>query len=181
MAIAVSGAVVDMNEVDLRQKPQALLACSPKGTVPVLQLPDGVVIEESLDIMRWALAINDPQAWMDCEPAEALHLIERNDGSFKQDLDRYKYADRFPEHSAIHYRDQAETFLTVLNTRLTGQAYLMRDRISLVDVALFPFVRQFAHADRIWFYASPYRHLIRWLDEFLQSPLFISVMGKKET
>jgi glutathione S-transferase len=183
MAIAVSGAEVEMHEVDLREKPPALLVCSPKGTVPVLQLPDGVVIDESLDIMRWALAINDPQAWMGESgelPAEALHLIEQNDGSFKQDLDRYKYADRFPELSAVHHREQAETFLAALNTRLAGRAYLTHDRISLVDVALFPFVRQFAHVDRDWFYASQYRHLIKWVDEFLQSSLFISVMRKKE-
>jgi glutathione S-transferase len=180
MAIEVSGAEVEMHEVDLRHKPQVLLACSPKGTVPVLRLPDGRVIDESLDIMRWALSINDPQGWMDSEPAETLHLIEQNDGSFKQDLDRYKYPDRFPEQSAVYYRKQAETFLTALNTRLAGHSYLMRNRLSLVDVALFPFVRQFAHVDRDWFYASPYRHLIGWLDEFLQSPLFIAVMRKKE-
>jgi glutathione S-transferase len=107
-------------------------------------------------------------------------LIEQNDGPFKQDLDRYKYAGRYPEHSAVHYREQAETFIAALDTRLAGQAYLTRDRISLVDVALFPFVRQFAHVDRDWFYASQYRHLVRWLDGFLQSPLFIAVMRKKE-
>jgi glutathione S-transferase len=180
MAIAVSGAEVETHEVDLRVKPQAMLACSPKGTVPVLQLPDGRVIDESLDIMRWALAINDPQAWMEGQPAETLHLIEQNDGPFKQELDRYKYADRFPQHSRVYYRQQAEVFLAALNTRLAGQAHLLGDRIKLVDVALFPFVRQFAHVDRDWFYASQYRHLVRWLDGFLQSPLFIAVMRKKE-
>jgi len=171
-----------MHEVDLRNKPQALVACSPKATVPVLQLPDGAVIDESLDIMRWALAINDPQAWLDGNrelPAEARPIIEQNDGSFKQALDRYKYAARFPERSAVYYREQAETFLAALNSRLGRHAYLMRDRISFLDVALFPFVRQFAHVDRDWFYASQYSHLIRWLDDFLRSPLFIAVMRTK--
>jgi glutathione S-transferase len=109
MAIAVSRVEVEMHEVDLRKKPEALLACSPKATVPVLQLCDGAVIDESLDIMRWALAIRDPQEWMggsDGLPDEALELIRRNDGSFKHDLDRYKYADRFPQHSARYYREQ---------------------------------------------------------------------------
>jgi glutathione S-transferase len=181
LAIKVSGVEVEMREVDLRNKPHSMLECSPKGTVPVLQLADGVVIEESLDIMQWALAINDPQGWMTGGAelsVEALTLIHQNDGPFKRYLDRYKYAERFPEHPAVYYREQAEVFLSELDTRLGKQTYLMGDRPGVSDAAIFPFVRQFAHVDREWFYASRYERLRTWLDGWLQSSLFESVMRK---
>lgn len=181
LAVKASAVQVDMHEVSLRDKPQALLDCSPKGTVPVLRLPDGTVIEQSLDIMKWALAINDPQQWMDgrCElSAEAAALIEQNDGRFKQDLDRYKYAERFPEFPAAHYRELGGLFLSVLSDRLARHACLMSDQLSFADMAIFPFVRQFAHVDKEWFYANADTHLIRWLDGLLESALFISVMEK---
>lgn len=130
LAIGVSGVEVELREVDLRDKPQAMLDCSPKGTVPVLQLADGSVIDESLDIMRWALAINDPMGWCN-ETSEALALIAQNDSSFKQNLDRYKYADRHPEHSAEYYRGQAELFLLLLDTRLAEQKYLMGNQVDM--------------------------------------------------
>jgi len=183
LAIAVSSIEVEMHEVDLRHKPQALLDCSPKGTVPVLQLADGTVIDESLDIMRWALAIHDPQGWLggnSALSAEAHTLIEQNDGPFKQALDRYKYAERHPEHPAAHYRAQAETFLATLNARLTRHRYLISDQPSLADMAIFPFVRQCAHVDKQWFYATPHTDLIRWLDALLQSALFTAVMQTRE-
>jgi glutathione S-transferase len=166
-----------MHEVDLRHKPQAMLDLSPKGTVPVLLLADGTVIDESLDIMRWALAINDPQAWQN-ESADALALITQNDGSFKQNLDRYKYADRFPEHASAYYRGQAEIFLLLLDNRLAEQKYLMGDQPDMTDMAILPFVRQFAHVDKEWFYASRYTHVVKWLDGLLQSALFIAAMKK---
>lgn len=180
LAIKVSGVDVEMREVDLRHKPQALLDCSPKGTVPVLQLADGTVIDESLDIMRWALAINDPEVWMtDADhEAEALALVRENDGSFKSQLDRYKYPHRYPEHSEEVYRDEAGKFLQALGSRLTRHPYLMGERISLPDVAIFPFVRQFAHVDREWFYVAYDGVLAVWLDGFLNSALFLSVMQK---
>jgi len=185
LAVKVSGVQVTMHEVSLRNKPQAMLDCSPKGTVPVLQLPDGTVIEQSLDIMQWALAINDPQEWMNGRSAlsaEAAALIEQNDGTFKQSLNRYKYPERFPEFPAVHYREQGGLFLSALNDRLAQHAYLMSDRLGFADVAIFPFVRQFAHVDKEWFYASANMqlmpHLIRWLDTLLESDLFISVMEK---
>ena len=131
--------------------------------------------------MRWALAINDPQAWMGGRSdlfAEALSLIEQNDGSFKHYLDRYKYAERFPEHPVTYYREQAETFLFALNARLSKQTHLMGNHLSLPDVAIFPFVRQFAHVDRDWFYDSHYHYLKSWLEDFLQSAMFISAMRK---
>jgi glutathione S-transferase len=177
LAIKISDVEVEMCEVDLRHKPQAMLDCSPKGTVPALQLVDGKVLDESLDIMRWALAINDPESWMN-DSAEARELIAQNDSSFKQNLDRYKYADRYPEHSIEHHREQAELFLRLLNDRLTNQKYLMSDKPSFTDMAILPFVRQCANVDKEWFYASPYTDLIKWLDGLLQSDLFIAVMKK---
>lgn len=181
LALHASGVAVDMVEVSLRAKPQALIDCSPKATVPVLRLTDGTVIEESLDIMRWALAINDPDDWLGGGAAVAqdtADLIARNDGPFKQLLDRYKYATRHPEHPASHYRDEAGVILADLETRLERQPCLTGASIRLADIALFPFVRQFAQVDRNWFDASHYHGLKRWLDERLNSPLFAAIMKK---
>jgi glutathione S-transferase len=178
LAIKISGVEVEMREVDLRNKPQAMLDCSPKGTVPVLRLADGKVIDESLDIMRWALAIHDPQTWLADFSAEAHALIAQNDGSFKRDLDRYKYADRYPEHPAEYYRERAEDFLLELDSRLAKRAYLTGNRLGFADMAILPFVRQCAYVNKNWFYASHYTQLIQWLDGLLQSPLFINVMKK---
>ena len=181
LAIAVSGVAAQMCEVDLRHKPQAMLDCSPKGTVPVLHLPDGTVIDESIDIMGWALGINDPASWLDGRTAcaaEPLSLIQENDGEFKRALDHYKYAGRFPEHPADFYRAQGEAFLLKLNARLTTQAYLLGSQIRIADMAIFPFVRQFAEVDRAWFNQSPYDPLKRWLRTLLASPLFVAVMQK---
>lgn len=177
LAIKISGIEVEMREVDLRDKPRAMLECSPKGTVPVLLLPDGTVIDESLDIMRWALAINDPEAWSN-ESAESLSLIGQNDGSFKRNLDRYKYPARFSEQSVEYYREQGEGFLRLLDERLGVSKYLMRDRPNMTDMAILPFVRQFAHVDKQWFYSSRYTRLINWLDGLLLSDLFVAVMKK---
>ncbi|KAF3998197.1 glutathione S-transferase [Glaciimonas immobilis] len=183
LAIKVSAVPVQMTQVSLRSKPQSMLDCSPKGTVPVLQLIDGTVIDQSLDIMRWALAINDPLQWMRGRSAlepDMVGLIDRNDGAFKQNLDRYKYSQRFPGFSAAHYRAQGCTFLAELNDRLSGQSYLSSDRPAFVDMAIFPFVRQFAHVDKVWFYGPDNAHtqVIRWLDGLLASALFIAVMEK---
>lgn len=185
LAIEISGVEVETREVDLRNKPQALLACSPKGTVPVLQLANGSVIEESLDIMRWALAIHDPDGWINGDPSwarEAAALIDENDGSFKRHLDRYKYPGRSepdtPKHATEHFRDEAGVFLRVLNSRLARHNFLMGQSMGLADAAIFPFVRQFAHVDKSWFdvaYAGP---LAYWLDSLVRSPLFLSVMQK---
>jgi glutathione S-transferase len=180
LALKVSGVELEMHEVSLRAKPQALLDCSPKGTVPVLQLADGTVIEQSLDIMRWALARHDPQAWLGPHglAQQDSALIARNDGQFKQDLDRYKYAERFPQQPATHYRQQAETFLAELERRLAAAPWLGGQRPGLADFAIFPFIRQFAGVEPDWFQQSPYRHLLRWLDRLLASPLFVAVMQK---
>lgn len=183
LAIAVSGVSVEHREIALRNKPQAMLAISPKGTVPVLQLDDGRVIEQSLDIMLWALALNDPQQWLQGEkslPDAAKVLIDTNDGPFKFWLDRYKYADRYPEYSAAHYRQQAEEFLQYLESSLGVQEYLLGARLSVADMAIFPFIRQFAAVDKAWFGASDYVRLQRWLDERLISNVFAEVMVKRD-
>jgi glutathione S-transferase len=182
MAIKVSGVAVDMHEVSLRAKPKEMLECSPKGTVPVLKFADGSVLEQSLDIMHWALAINDPERWLDDDQAvsaAAMSLIKQNDESFKPALDLYKYAVRFPEHSEAYYREQAEPFLAELNARLSQDGYLMGGRYTLADMAIFPFIRQFCNVNPDWFYASHYHHLIAWLDRLIGSELFQNIMQKE--
>lgn len=177
LAIAYTGICVELREVELKNKPQQLLALSPKATVPVLLLENGTVIDESLDIMRWALACNDPERWLAIDAA-GNQLIEWNDGAFKYFLDRYKYADRYPEFSAHHYRQQAEAFLTELENRLADFKHLCGNDFSLADAAIFPFVRQFAGVDEEWFQNSLYQRLKQWLGESLNSELFKRAMVK---
>lgn len=177
MAIAYVGIPVEIREVQLKNKPEQMLSISPKGTVPVLQLPDGEVLDESLDIMRWALAQNDPDNWL-YTGEDAGKLIEWNDGEFKYYLDRYKYADRYPAFPAHHYRSQAEKYLLELESRLVRDSYLANNHFSLLDVAVFPFIRQFSLVDPGWFVASGYSCLILWLNKLLDSSLFASVMTK---
>ena len=182
LAIKVSGVAVQMQEVSLRAKPIAMLKCSPKGTVPVLKFADGSVLEQSLDIMQWALSINDPEQWLESDPEKSnavMSLIKQNDESFKPALDLYKYAVRFPEHSEAYYREQAEPFLADLNARLSKDGYLMSGRYTLADMAIFPFIRQFSNVNPDWFYASSYPHLIAWLDRLISSQLFHDVMQKE--
>jgi len=182
LAIKVSGVEVDTHEVSLRAKPKEMLECSPKGTVPVLKFADGRVLEQSLDIMQWALSLNDPEHWLDSDPSatdEIMALIKQNDESFKPALDLYKYAVRFPEHSEAYYREQAEPFLAELNTRLSRVGYLMGERYTLADMAIFPFIRQFRNVNPDWFYASRYHHLIVWLDRLISSELFQNIMQKE--
>ncbi len=178
LAIAYSQQPVALREVVLKNKPQALLASSAKGTVPVLVLEDGSVIDESLDIMAWTLEKSDPDAWLSADLLAMLNLIDENDFEFKKWLDRYKYADRFPEHSTDYYRQQGEEFLFKLEHRLLASPYLFGQRISLADSAIFPFVRQFAAVDPTHFAQSPFPHLQRWLTDFSNSALFHSVMEK---
>ncbi|GAA3965716.1 glutathione S-transferase [Allohahella marinimesophila] len=182
LALAYAARQVILREVVLRDKPQALIDASAKATVPVLVLPDGAVIEQSIEIMQWALARSDPEAWLlrNCKKQqhEAQTLIERNDQQFKQALDRYKYADRHPQQSAEAYRREGEVFLKELEMRLARRAYLITDRISIADAAIFPFVRQFAHTDKTWFYHAPYPNLQRWLQRHLNSSLFNNAMHK---
>ncbi len=180
LALAYAGISVELREILLKDKPQAMLDISPKGTVPVLQLPDGQIIDESIDVMHWALAQNDPDGWLLPEQELTAELIEQNDGPFKDALDRYKYHVRFPEHSREHYRALGEVFLQKLETLLedTQGKGLLRDRDSLADLAIFPFIRQFANTDNQWFESAPYPLLQNWLGQHVQSELFARVMKK---
>jgi len=182
LAISYSGIAVELREVMLRDMPASLLACSPKATVPVLVLPDGQVLEESRDIIGWALAVNDPDLWQP-DPGDSMHreiscLVDENDASFKQSLDRYKYAERYPEHPADYYRSQGELFLGELELRLEQHAWLCGERTSVADISIFPFIRQFAHVDKAWFDGAAYPRLQAWLNYFLQSALFTGIMQK---
>lgn len=179
MAIRYSHCRVQLREVALKHKPDALIAVSAKATVPVLVCGDGRVIDESLDIMYWALQQNDPDNWLHAQQqAEIAELIKSSDTDFKKHLDHYKYADRYPGFSQLEYRQQGEVFLQQLEQRLQQRMYLISEQISLADVAIFPFIRQFAHVDIHWFDRAPYPRLRAWLTQWLDSSLFQSVMQK---
>lgn len=170
---------VELREITLKNKPPQMLAISPKGTVPVLQLLDGTVIEESREIVTWALAQRDSQELLN---AEVLHqanaLIDKNDNEFKYWLDRYKYPDRHLEMSQIEYRQQGEVFLQLLEELLTKNSYLLGESITIADIGIMPFVRQFANVNRDVFYDLPYPNLQRWLQDWLSHPLFLQAMTK---
>lgn len=174
LAIAVSGVRVELREIKLSAKPQAMLEASPKGTVPVVVLPDGGVIEQSLGVMHWALAQHDPEGWLRRDDAA---LIARNDGPFKHDLDRYKYPERHGSDAIVH-RESGLAFLADLDSRLAEHGQLCGKERGLADMAVMPFVRQFAATDPIWFANQPLLHLQRWLSAHLESDLFGSVMRK---
>ncbi len=170
---------VELREIVLKDKPSQMLAISPKGTVPVLQLIEGTVIEESIDIMMWALGQHDPKGLLDNRIlTQANTLINHNDNEFKYWLDRYKYADRYIEKTQLEYRQQGEVFLQVLENRLADNAYLLGEQVTVADIAIMPFVRQFAHVDCDVFYQSPYPKLQLWLKHWLQHPLFLQAMTK---
>ena len=186
LALRVSGVQYELREVSLKSKPPEMLAASPKGTVPLLVLDDQV-IEESLDIMCWALAQNDPDSWLTLGALDdMLTLIEGNDGKFKHALDRYKYPNRYPLESgsdakafALAQRLEATSWLQTLEPRLS-KGSLFGNKTSLADMATLPFVRQFAHTDAVWFAAQPWPMLQAWLAEFESSGLFQAVMAKNE-
>jgi glutathione S-transferase len=181
LALYASSMTIELREVALRDKPECMLTASPKGSVPVLVLPEGSVIDESWDIMQWALHQHDPHGWLgenDRYVAAATPLIIENDTTFKNFLDRYKYADRYPEHPKIYYRSEAELFLQQLENRLSATHFLLGDTMSIADVALFPFIRQFAEVDKNWFAQANYSSLQRWLKIFLDSENFNAVMKK---
>jgi glutathione S-transferase len=179
MALRVAEITVTLREVDLGKKPDAMLSSSPKGSVPILVLPDDTVIDESLDIMKWALGKNDPLAWLKTESPGVEELIAANDDDFKHHLDRYKYPQWHAGASKEAHRAQAEKFLLRLEQRLTQHAFLDSDRASILDAAIGPFVRQFAAVDEAWFKTSPYPALQVWLTRFLESERFLEVMGKQ--
>ena len=184
LAIAVSEQKVQLREIVLKNKPAELLAISPNKTIPVLQLGkngDQQVLYESLEIMVWALSQHDPEQWLDAPLEEMFLLIDENDYEFKPWLDKYKYADRFPEHNEAYYRDQAEDFLMLLENRLNNNTYLFSDHITLADMAIFPFIRQFASVDKIWFEQSPYLQVQQWLTRLIKCDLFMACMKKYPT
>lgn len=182
IALRYSEIPVQLHEVSLKDKPAEMLRLSLKGTVPVLVLVDGTVIDESLDIMRWALAQKDPDDWLMREQPQSAELAEEliaeNDGSFKQALDRYKYFTRYPEQPREAYRAQGEVFLSKLEMLLCNTRYLCRNTCAYADIAIFPFIRQFASADEAWFEQSPYPRLKLWLKGLVESPLFVQIMEK---
>jgi glutathione S-transferase len=178
LALRAAGIRCALREVVLRDKPPELLACSPKATVPVLVLEDGEVIDESLDIMVWALSRNDPDGWLNVDNRAARQLIDENDGDFKSAIDRYKYPDRYPDAAREAYRANGEVFLAKLESRLKKNSHLFGDHTSLADIALLPFVRQFVYVDMDWFQASRYQAVNAWLHRFLESARFASVMEK---
>lgn len=174
LALAISGTQVELREVKLAAKPAQMLEASPKGTVPVLVLPDGRVIDESLDVMHWALSLNDPEHWLK-RTDEAL--IARNDGPFKHDLDRYKYPERHGSDSLAH-RQSGLAFLHTLDERLAAHGQICGPVRGLADMAIMPFVRQFAAVDSVWFEAQPLPHLQRWLVQHTESGLLTAIMPR---
>lgn len=177
LSLHISETVVEHREILLRDKPQAMLDASAKGTVPVLVLPGGDVLEESLDVMHWALRQNDPQQWLEhAEEAEAL--IARNDGPFKHHLDRYKYAVRYENADPEEHRAAASDIAADLDARLAHSPQLTGARMGIADAAIFPFLRQFANTDRDWFDSQPWPRLQSWLNEHVSSSLFAAIMEK---
>ena len=188
LALAVAGLPCKLREISLKQKPPQMLAASPKGTVPVLVLPGGSVIDESLAIMQWALQQHDPEGWLCGDHAGSLALITYNDSPFKHHLDRYKYPNRYllesggdPDAFARTHRSTGAVWLARLEGTLrsaAGAQWLSGAQCSLADMALLPFVRQFAHTDAAWFAAQPWPAVVAWLARFEASALFAQVMQK---
>jgi len=180
LALIASDTRCELREIVLRDKPAEMLAASPKGTVPVLVMADGTVLEQSLDIMQWALRCNDPQRWLQPEAGtldDLLALVAACDGDFKPQLDRYKYPGRFDdaEHAS---RERGAVFLRDLEARLSASPYLAGSHATLADAALMPFVRQFAMVEMAWFDAQPWPRLHAWLSAWIASDLFARAMPK---
>jgi glutathione S-transferase len=181
MALQYAGVEVEIREISLRNKPKHMLAISPKATVPVLLLPNGNVIDESLDIIYWALSQKDKAGWLNVDLQAAKHLILENDGYFKAALDAYKYAERHPEKTQVEHRSAGEAFLKALEVLLEKNTGLLGALPTIADVAIFPFVRQFKGVDRDWFNTAPYLKLHIWLASLEESDLFASIMQKHPT
>ena len=178
LAIASAAITCELREIVLRDKAPEFLTASPKGTVPVV-VTGSTVLEESLDVMHWALGENDPEGWLNV-PQEAHSLIAEADGPFKSALDRTKYATRYHDTDPAAEREKASVFLRKLDAMLTGQTYLFGETQSIADTAIAPFIRQFANIDRTWFNAQPWPNLIGWLERFLSSERFAAIMKKNE-
>lgn len=182
LALLASGQYVELREVNLQKKPNELTQCSPKATVPVLLTPEGGILEESREIMKWALAINDPDNWLQHNQTEfsedSTRLIDENDDYFKYYLDRYKYTDRYSQHISIYFRQFCIQYLEKLENRLNKHAFLSSNKITITDMAIVPFVRQFVYVDKEWFYQSQFKQLNIWLDRLISSNIFSECMKK---
>ena len=177
MALSYTKIKVEVREILLRRRPSELYAISSKGTVPVLYLVNQTVIDESLDIMIWALQHSKKNTWLNLHFDKQMQIIAKNDNEFKYWLDRYKYFDRYPENTKEYYREKCNVYLISLENMLKENYYLFCKSILLADVAIFPFIRQYANIDSEWF-GSNYKNLNNWLNQILNSSLFISVMIK---
>ena len=177
MALAYSDITIEIKEIFLQNRPQELFDISPKGTVPVLCLNNSKIIDESLDIMQWSLTQNDPDSWIIPNLDIQLKLIKENDSEFKYWLDRYKYYDRYPEHDKKFYRQKCGEYISKLNIMLKDNAYLYSNKISIADVAIFPFIRQCANVDTDWF-TGTFLNTKTWLALLIESKLFLSIMHK---
>lgn len=179
MTLAYAGIAVEVREISLKEKPPSMLAISPKGTVPVLQ-HGKLVLEQSLDIMKWALSQHDPDGWLTKENIlDVITLINANDGDFKKILDQYKYPARFPELNPEDVLAKAlNQHLRPLNDQLKKTQYLLGAKLSMADVAIFPFIRQFHMVDEALFSLYQLEALKKWLNDHIESDLFINVMQK---
>ena len=181
MALHYAGVKVEHREIELRNKPQSMLRISPKGTVPVLSV-DGLVLDQSLEIMQWALKTSDPDGWNMLDENIATSWIEKNDELFKILLDQYKYPNRYPQlKQAVVLAQAIELMLKPMEAALGSSQYLLGEKMTWVDVALFPFIRQFSMVDQQKFDALPFPNIQRWLHQHIESKLFISVMEKHPT
>lgn len=176
LALASAAVQVELREILLRDKAPEFLQTSPSGTVPCLKTEDRV-IDESRDIMIWALQINDPEGWL-AMPGEGYALMDMIEGPFKTALDRYKYSTRYNDADKQAEREMASGYLRDLDERLSSQDWLFGEKPTLADMAILPFVRQFAMTDKAWFDAQPWPHLSRWLEAFLASERLSKVMPK---
>ena len=176
LALASAGVQVELREILLRDKAPEFLATSPSGTVPCLKTGE-TVLDESRDIMVWALSKNDPENWLDM-PEEGHALIDMIEGPFKRALDRYKYSTRYEDADKLAEREIASGYLRQLDERLAGQDWLFGDAPTLADMAILPFVRQFAMADKAWFDVQNWGDLQKWLEAFHGSKRLARVMSK---
>ena len=179
MALVYTEISFELREISLKNRPKELYRASKKGTVPVLITSDNLVIDESLEIMLWSLENNSKQQWLKDNYNQDLDIINNNDTEFKKWLDRYKYHERYTEQPKIYYRDECCKILDIYENKLIDYQYILKNSIGLVDIAVFPFIRQFANVDHDWF-NDYYNKLPSWLEKISSSELFTQVMKKNE-